>query len=102
MVGYCGFQVGEGHGRRKYNTEGGGGYEKAKWFVSCEFVALWSLLGGWMSNVTEAITEVVFECIRGRYAPYRITTSIEDAGGRVGSKFRRSTIQVEYNRLIYL
>jgi len=42
------------------------GYEEAKWLVSCEFVALWSLLGGWMSYVTEAVTEVVFECIRGR------------------------------------
>ena len=42
------------------------GDEEEKWLVSCEFVALWSLLGWWMSNVTEAVTEVVFECIRER------------------------------------
>ena len=45
MVGYCGFQVGEGGGRLKYNTEGGEVYQEAKWLVSCEFVVLWSLLG---------------------------------------------------------
>ena len=67
MVGYCGFQVEEGGGRRNiYIWRGEDGYEEEKWLVSCEFVALWSLLGGWMSNVTEAVTEVVFECVRGR------------------------------------
>jgi len=33
--------------------------------VSYEFVALLSLLGGWMSTVTEAVREVVFEYDRG-------------------------------------
>jgi len=60
------FRWGRAVGGGNIILRGEDGYEKAKWFVSCEFVALWSLLGWWMSNVTEAVTEVVFECIRWR------------------------------------
>jgi len=60
------FRWGRAVGGGNIIRRGGGGYEEAKWLVSCEFLALWSLLGGWMSNVTEAVTEVVFECVRGR------------------------------------
>ena len=36
------------------------------------------------------------------FGVHTIAVSIEEAGGRVGSKFRRSMKQVEYNRQIYL
>ena len=60
------FRWGRAVGGGNIIRRGEEGDEEEKWLVSCEFVALWSLLGGWMSNVTEAVTEVVFECIRGR------------------------------------
>ena len=60
------FRWGRAVGGGNIIRRGAKGDEEEKWLVSCEFVALWSLLGGWMSNVTEAVTEVVFECIRGR------------------------------------
>ena len=60
------FKWGRAVGGGNIIRRGEEGDEEEKWLVSCEFVALWSLLGGWMSNVTEAVTEVVFECISGR------------------------------------
>ena len=59
MVFKWGRAVGGGNIIRR-GDEGDEGDEKAKWLVSCEFVALWSLLGWWMSTVTEAVTEVIF------------------------------------------